>query len=81
MEGWLRYTQNWRIMTTFREELQQLINRNSAENGSNTPDFILAQFLDDSLLAFDHAVNARENWYGHNASPVDPFGQGTLETS
>jgi hypothetical protein len=51
-------------MSNLRGELQVLLNRYSAENGSNTPDFILAQFLDDSLLAFDHAVNAREAWYG-----------------
>lgn len=29
-------------MHNFRKELQTLINKNSLENGSDTPDFILA---------------------------------------
>jgi hypothetical protein len=33
----------------FRKELEQLINRNSRENGSNTPDFILAQYIEGCL--------------------------------
>jgi len=48
----------------FRKELERLINCHSFENGSNTPDFILAQFLHESLLAFDRAVNERERWSG-----------------
>jgi hypothetical protein len=48
----------------FRKELEQLINRHSQENGSNTPDFILARFLCHSLCAFDDAVNRREQWDG-----------------
>ncbi len=49
---------------SFREELERLINAHSRENGCNTPDWVLAQFLHDSLDAFDRAVNAREKWYG-----------------
>ena len=48
-----------------RLELQSLINRNSAENGSNTPDFILAEFLTASLKAFDAAVRHRSRWHGN----------------
>jgi hypothetical protein len=48
----------------FREKLQALINSHSMEEGSNTPDLILAQFLTDSLVAFDMATQARERWYG-----------------
>lgn len=48
----------------FREELQSLLNRYCQENGSNTPDFILADFLARCLLAFDAAVNRRAEWYG-----------------
>jgi len=47
-----------------RPQIAELLNRFSAENGSDTPDFILAQYLTDCLKAFDHAVNAREIWYG-----------------
>ena len=47
-----------------RKEIETSINRVSAENGSNTPDFILAEFLTDCLAAFDKASRAREKWYG-----------------
>lgn len=48
---------------TFREEIQDAINRHSKENASNTPDFILAEFLEICLKAFDKAVTQRETWY------------------
>lgn len=47
-----------------REEIAVAINRVSAENGSNTPDFILADYLVKCLAAFDSAANARDAWYG-----------------
>ena len=49
---------------TLRQELEQVLNKHSAENGSDTPDFILAELLVACLIAFDQAVNAREKWYG-----------------
>ncbi len=48
---------------TFRKELQDLINKHFRENGSDTPDFILAMFLDRCLSAFDAAVKIRTGWY------------------
>ncbi len=54
---------------TFREELEQVINKHSKENGSNTADFILSQYLEASLAAFDTAVLAREKWYGVHHQP------------
>ncbi len=50
----------------FRKELEQLINRNSLENGSNTPDYILSMYLTDCLLAFNTAIQQREQWLGTN---------------
>lgn len=47
-----------------RESLTSTLNRASAENGSNTPDFVLAQYMLRCLEAFDEAVNAREQFYG-----------------
>lgn len=44
------------------------INRCSAENGSNTPDFILAEYLTNCLAAFDAATARREKWYGYTLS-------------
>lgn len=54
-------------MTKFsklRKEIEQAINRHSLENESNTPDFILAEYLTDCLKSFDKAINKREEWYG-----------------
>ena len=42
------------------------INRNSAENGSDTPDFILAEYLMTCLDNFDKTVHARSDWYSHH---------------
>jgi hypothetical protein len=53
---------------SLKEDVIAAINRNSAENGSNTPDFILGEYLVDCLRAYDRAVLARSRWYGlHNA--------------
>lgn len=49
---------------SFRNELSALINRHSRENGSGTPDFILAQYMAACLDGFDNAVRLREAWYG-----------------
>ena len=45
------------------KELETLINRNSIENGSNTPDFILAKYLMACLNAFENALGSRDRWY------------------
>ena len=48
----------------FRTELAELLNKHSRENGSDTPDFLLAQYLSWCLGAYDRTVAAREEWYG-----------------
>ena len=48
----------------FRHELESLINLHCMENGSDTPDFILADYIADCLDAFDAALVAREKWHG-----------------
>ena len=48
----------------FRNDLQKLINHHSKENGSNTPDLFLADYLVACLAAFDAATKARDVWYG-----------------
>jgi hypothetical protein len=53
-------------MTTFEKELEGLINAHSKENESNTPDYILAQYICSCLAAFNVAVQHRENWYGRD---------------
>lgn len=47
-----------------RGELAKVLNSFSQENNSNSPDFVLAGFIVDSLAAFDRAVNAREAYFG-----------------
>lgn len=54
----------------FRKELESLLNRQSMENRSNTPDFILAEYLADCLLAFDRATNQRERYYGRQIEEI-----------
>lgn len=56
--------------TEFRRDVQTAINRASRENGSDTPDFILADYLGDCLKAWDRAVQAREKWYGREIRSI-----------
>lgn len=67
------------MLSDFRKDIEGVINRYSKENGSNTPDFILAQYLTESLSAYDKAVTAREKWYGREPKqadgPPDPVGK------
>ena len=51
-------------MSDFKTELEGLINRYSMENGSDTPDFMLAHYLQGCLDLFDETVASREQWYG-----------------
>ncbi len=52
------------IKLQFEAELRALINRYCKENGSNTPDFLLAAYLMNCLRAFDLATREREKWHG-----------------
>lgn len=56
---------------TFEIELSSLINKYSKECDSNTPDFILAQFLYECLKAFNVATQQRESWYGRDPRPSE----------
>ena len=58
-------------MSDLQKDIETAINRASRENESNTPDFILAQFLEGCLAAFDQAVQQRENWYGRDPRPSE----------
>lgn len=54
------------------EEIRAGLNRVSAESASNTPDWILAQYLLACLDAFNMAVQQRESWYGRDPRPCAP---------
>lgn len=57
------------INDEFKKELQHLINRYSIENGSNTPDFLLADYLVTCLENFNNISKQREQWYGTSLIP------------
>jgi hypothetical protein len=50
--------------TKFEEGLRVLLNKTCQENASDTPDFVLAEFLSRCLDAFNLAVVCREKWHG-----------------
>ena len=52
-----------KIQLSFREALENLINCCNIEAGSDTPDFMLAEYLCDCLAAFDKATRNRDEWY------------------
>lgn len=55
-------------ISLFRHQLENMINKHCAEAGSDTPDFVLAEYLMDCLQAFDKAVRARD----HHSRPTGP---------
>lgn len=55
----------------FEKELQELINKHSKENGSDSPDWILSRYLVRCLEAYDYAVFQREQFYGRGPKPCD----------
>lgn len=55
---------------SLERELASTLNRFSAENASDTPDFILAQYLLGCLAAWNQGVQQRETWYGRDARPT-----------
>lgn len=58
-------------MSELKLELRGILNKYNAENRSNTPDFVLAEFLLSCLDAFDKAVNARAMWRGEESEGKD----------
>jgi hypothetical protein len=57
-------------MKDFVEDIREVINRHSREIVSNMPDFILAQFINATLEAFEQTTNTRREWY--NITPFAP---------
>lgn len=51
-------------MEQFEKELAELINKHSIENGSNTPDFVLAAYLVRCLEALNSCIKSRDGFYG-----------------
>ena len=49
---------------TFRGQISGLVNSFLREHISNTPDYILANYMADCLQSFEKATNARDKWFG-----------------
>lgn len=54
-------------MTPLQQELTRLLNGH--ENDSNTPDWLLAQYLQDCLATWNRTMRARDEWYGMTMIP------------
>lgn len=55
----------------FEKELENVISRYSKESESNTPDYILAEFMKNSMDNFHRATKLRDNWYGGRRSIIN----------
>jgi len=53
---------------SFPEQLIQLINKQSIEGGSNTPDYLLGEYLFNCLENFDMCIRERNRWYGNSSA-------------
>ena len=51
-------------LNTFEKELSNLLNSYSMENGSDTPDYMLAQYLRNCLENYNRTIVMREKWFG-----------------
>ncbi|AWN03370.1 hypothetical protein PBI_COUNT_47 [Microbacterium phage Count] len=63
----------------FQRDLASLLNSYSAESPSGTPDFILADFMNNILREFNEAIGRRAEWRGEEVEfrprPEDPEGK------
>ena len=56
-------------MESLAKDVTALLNSHNRENDSNTPDFILAEYLLACLCAFEVGVNRRDSWYDISPGP------------
>mgnify|MGYP001313563434 CR=1 FL=1 len=61
------------MFADLKKEIEDLLNKHCRENVSNTPDFILAQFLLKCLYAFEEATHARDKWYSAHLQPGNKY--------
>ena len=47
----------------FRKDLEDAINRNSMEEDSDTPDFLLAEYLVNCLSAYERVHRETKRWH------------------
>jgi hypothetical protein len=69
----MEYSTKVNVPLAFKKDLIALLNRHSMENGSDTPDHILADYIIFSLAAFNGSVNLRNNYYNDNDEEMGEF--------
>lgn len=57
---------------SFKTELSNLLNKHSLENNSDTPDYLLAQYLDNCLINYVETVTMRDNWHSEDKQSGAP---------
>lgn len=55
---------NEEFIVCFESELTNLLNKYSKENESNTPDFLLAEYLSACLANYNRIIQKKEIWLG-----------------
>jgi hypothetical protein len=63
-------TKHTGIDRDFQKELSSLLNTHSCDNDTNTPDFLLASFLDAVLAVFSSVMEQRDEWQGMEPKPA-----------
>ena len=53
-------------MTDLGKDLEALLNGHCVENASDTPDFVLAEYLLRCLAAYEKAVRQRDSFFSHH---------------
>lgn len=63
----------------FARELTALINKHSIEKFSNTPDWVLSEYIMGCLRVFSDTTKLREAWYGRDILDLGGSSVGSTE--
>jgi len=63
-------TSRSKITSVLEKDLATVLNRHSQEYASDTPDFILAEYMLACLNAWNKSVRTRERWFGRGKREV-----------
>lgn len=58
---------------SLQELIRMELNKRCVENESNTPDFLLAEYLIDCLKAWNKITKKRDKWYGIHLEPGNKY--------
>ena len=57
--------------TDLRTEIKELLNKYSRENISDTPDYVLRDYLWDCLKSYERAIEQRRHWFNIQGKTYD----------